>query len=199
MSLTPSTMLELGTTAPDFTLHAPDGSRFSLGEQSVDKGLLVVFMCNHCPYVMYIRDQLVDMIKYYQSRGLSAVAINSNDYLAYPADGPEQMRVHIEQYGYSFPYLIDTDQTVARAYRAACTPDLFLFDHDRRLVYRGQFDGARPGNTIPVTGGDLGAAVEALLAGTPIPPEQVPSSGCNIKWRPGNEPDYFQRPPGTGK
>ncbi len=193
MSLTPSTMLELGTTAPDFSLATPDGKPFSLAEQRIDNGLLVIFMCNHCPYVIHIRQRLVEKIRDYQKLGITVVAINSNDYEKYPADSPDKMLEDASTYKYSFPYLIDSDQKVALAYRAACTPDLFLFDAERKLVYRGQFDGARPGNTTPVTGADLTRAVEALLAGKGIAPEQRPSMGCNIKWKAGNEPDYFAK------
>jgi len=191
MALTPSTMLELGTTAPDFTLAAPDGSRFSLAEQTIDKGLLVIFMCNHCPYVIHIREQLVASIRRYQEQGITVVAINSNDYSVHPDDSPEKMVKDAETFDYSFPYLVDENQTVARAYRAACTPDLFLFDSDKKLVYRGQFDGARPGNDIPVSGADLTAAVQAMMGGKGVSTNQKPSMGCNIKWKPGNEPDYF--------
>ncbi len=191
MVLTPSTMLEIGTEAPDFTLSDPHGKSFHLAEQEIDKGLLIVFMCNHCPYVMHIREKLVDKIRDYQQRGISVVAINSNDYAAHPDDNPERMAEDADRFGYSFPYLVDEDQKVAQDYKAACTPDLFLFDRDKKLVYRGQFDGARPGNKTPVTGEDLSLAVEQLLKGADIDVVQQPSMGCNIKWKPGNEPSYF--------
>lgn len=191
MVLTPSTMLDLGTTAPDFTLSDPDGTSFHLGSQQIDKGLLVIFMCNHCPYVIHIREKLVERIKEYQAQGISVVAINSNDYTAHPDDSPEKMTKDAAEFGYSFPYLVDTEQKVAQAYQAACTPDLYLFDQDKRLVYRGQFDSARPGKDTPVTGDDLTAAVQQLLAGKEIDAVQQPSMGCNIKWKPGNEPKYF--------
>ncbi|MEJ2057097.1 MAG: thioredoxin family protein [Desulfofustis sp.] len=191
MVLTPSTMLEIGTEAPDFTLSDPHGKSFHLAEQQIDKGLLVIFMCNHCPYVKHIREKLVEKIRDYQKRGITVVAINSNDYAAHPDDNPERMAEDIETFGYSFPYLIDEDQKVAHSYKAACTPDLFLFGSDRKLVYRGQFDGARPGNTTPVTGKDLSMAVDQLLTGRAIDGAQQPSMGCNIKWKPGNEPIYF--------
>jgi peroxiredoxin len=191
MALTASTMLELGTVAPDFTLSAPDGKTFSLAEQNIDTGLLVIFMCNHCPYVIHIREKLVENIRRYQEQGISVVAINANDYAAHPDDSPENMVRDAAAYNYSFPYLVDEDQRVARAYRAACTPDFFLFDANKKLVYRGQFDAARPGNTTPITGVDLSEAVDNMIGGKKIPEAQQPSMGCNIKWKPGNEPDYF--------
>lgn len=191
MALTASTMLELGTVAPDFTLAAPDGKTYRLAEQKIDTGLLVIFMCNHCPYVIHIREKLVETIRHYQQQGITVVAINANDYAAHPDDSPEKMVRDAEAYNFSFPYLVDEDQRVAQAYRAACTPDFFLFDADKKLVYRGQFDAARPGNTAPVTGADLTEAVEKMIGGKKIPELQQPSMGCNIKWKPGNEPDYF--------
>lgn len=191
MALTPSTMLDLGTEAPNFSLADPDGNSFDLSEQQVDKGLLVVFMCNHCPYVIHIREQLVQRFREYQGQGITVVAVNSNDYHTYPDDSPERMAQDIKEFGYTFPYLVDEDQQVARAYRAACTPDLYLFDKDRKLVYRGQFDSARPGNTTPVTGDDLTAAVAQMLEGREVEVVQQPSMGCNIKWKAGNEPSYF--------
>jgi len=191
MVLTPSTMLDIGTEAPDFALSDPHGKSYHLAEQQIESGLLVIFMCNHCPYVIHIREKLVEKIKEYQQRGISVVAINSNDYMAHPDDSPEQMARDGAEFGYSFPYLVDENQRVAQDYQAACTPDLFLFDRDKKLVYRGQFDGARPGNTTPVTGEDLTRAVEQLLAGKDIDVVQQPSMGCNIKWKPGNEPSYF--------
>lgn len=191
MVLTPSTMLDLGTEAPDFSLADPGGKVFHLGDQQVDRGLLVIFMCNHCPYVIHIREKLVDRIKEYQAQGIAVVAINSNDYATHPDDSPAKMAQDSEQFGYTFPYLIDEEQQVAHAYQAACTPDIFLFDGDRKLVYRGQFDSARPGNTTPITGEDLNKAVRQLLEGKDITVVQQPSMGCNIKWKPGNEPPYF--------
>ncbi len=191
MVLTPSTMLELGTIAPDFTLPDPTGRQFALADQKIDKGLLIIFMCNHCPYVIHIREQLVAAIRRYQKQGIAVVAINSNDYIAHPDDSPAKMADDAEVFDYSFPYLVDQNQQVARAYRAACTPDLFLFDAGKRLVYRGQFDGARPGNNIPVSGADLTAAVQNVVKGNAITAHQQPSMGCNIKWKAGNEPDYF--------
>lgn len=193
MALTPSTMLELGTKAPDFSLNTADGKPFTLSEQTIDKGLLIIFTCNHCPYVKHIRRKLVDKIRNYQSRGITVVAINSNDYEAHPDDSPEKMLEEAETFAYTFPYLVDINQRVAHSYRAACTPDLFLFDGSQSLVYRGQFDDARPGNNIDITGSDLSGAVDALVSGSEIPTEQKPSMGCNIKWKPGNEPEYFAK------
>ena len=193
MSLTPSTMLELGTEAPDFHLPTPEGEMYSLKDQVIDKGMLIIFMCNHCPYVLHIRRQLVEKVSGYQGRGITVVAINSNDYTAYPDDSPEKMAQAARDDAFSFPYLIDAQQHAARAYRAACTPDFFLFDRHKRLVYRGQFDGARPGNNKEITGEDLSRAIDQLVAGRTISSEQQPSMGCNIKWKPGNEPDYFGR------
>ena len=192
MSLTPSTMLELGTTAPNFKLSDPNGQQYELANQTIDKGLLVIFMCNHCPYVIHIRSELVAKIKQYQQQGIEVVAINSNDYEQYPDDSPEKMAEVAKEQGFSFPYLVDADQEVAKAYRAACTPDLFLFDGDKKLVYRGQFDSARPGNNEPITGEDLSSAIAKLVAGEKISESnQKPSMGCNIKWKEGNAPDYF--------
>lgn len=191
MSLTPSTMLELGTIAPDISLSSPDGQQYNLAERSIDKGLLVIFMCNHCPYVIHIREELVNKIKQFQLQGIEVVAINSNDFSQYPEDNPERMVETAEAFGFSFPYLVDQDQQTAKDYRAACTPDLFLFDGEKKLVYRGQFDSARPGNNEPITGEDLTLAVEQLIAGEPITGSQRPSMGCNIKWKEGNAPEYF--------
>ena len=191
MALTPSTMLDLGTEAPNFTLDDPDGNSFDLSTQRIDKGLLVIFMCNHCPYVIHIREKLVQKIREYQGQGITVVAINSNDYVAHPDDSPKRMAQDIKEFGYTFPYLVDEDQQVARAYQAACTPDPYLFDKDRKLVYRGQFDSARPGNTTPVSGDDLSAAVAQMLEEKAIEVVQQPSMGCNIKWKAGNEPSYF--------
>ncbi len=191
MALTPSTMLDLGTIAPDFSLPATDGTSYNLTEKTIDKGLLVIFMCNHCPYVIHIRQELVKKLGEYQDKGIEVVTISSNDFTEYPDDNPEKMAAVAEEFNFSFPYLVDEQQKVAKAYHAACTPDFFLFDTDKRLVYRGQFDSARPGNNEPVTGEDLTRAVEQLIAGQAVTGEQRPSMGCNIKWRKGNEPDYF--------
>jgi len=192
MARTPSTMLELGTRAPAFSLLEPaTGKSVALDDFADARGLMVVFMCNHCPFVKLIADGLADFAREYQAKGIAVVGINSNDADNYPDDSPEKMIEEARARGYTFPYLFDADQSVAKAYRAACTPDFYLFDGERKLVYRGQFDGARPGNDVPVTGADLRAAADALLAGRAIGEDQKPSLGCNIKWRPGNEPDYF--------
>ena len=192
MALTPSTMLELGTPAPAFALPEPaTGKQVNLEDFSGSKALLVLFICNHCPYVKHIADALASFAREYQPKGVAVVAISSNDAGYRAEDGPEFMAQEARQRGYSFPYLYDESQAVAKAYRAACTPDLFLFDAEHKLVYRGQFDASRPGNDIPVSGADLRAAADALLAGEPMPAQQIPSIGCNIKWKPGNEPDYF--------
>lgn len=193
MALTPSTMQEIGTSAPLFTLQDSEGEVYSLAQKKLDKGLLVIFMCNHCPYVLHILERLVDNIRYYQQDGIEVVAINSNDYSAYPDDSPEKMVALAEKLDFSFPYLLDDSQAVARAYRAACTPDLFLYDADKKLVYRGQFDSSRPKSTEPITGDDLSRAVSRLIHGEPIIEDQRPSMGCNIKWKEGNEPDYFSK------
>lgn len=187
MAATPSSMdLELGTFAPMFSLPDTDGRHYCPDDFWNSRALLVVFFSNHCPYVKHLRGGIVELAREYQPRGLGVVAIGSNDAERYPEDGPEAMRREKELYGYPFPYLHDETQQVARAYRAACTPDFFLFDVDRKLAYRGQFDASRPGNGIPVTGRDLRAAVDALLVGTPVPRDQKPSVGCSIKWKPGN-------------
>jgi len=191
MVLTPSIMQELGMKAPDFTLPDSSGKPYSLADQPIKKGLLVVFMCNHCPYVIHIRKKLVEKIRSYQEQGITVVAINSNDFNAHPDDSPPNMAIDAKNHGYSFPYLVDEEQRVAKAYGAACTPDFFLFDARQKLAYRGQFDSARPGNSEPITGADLSSAVESLVAERPISKEQRPSMGCNIKWKPGNEPVYF--------
>jgi len=191
VAATESTMAALGMAAPDFVLPNTDGRTVALGDCGGARGLLVVFMSNHCPFVKHIREEFARSAKRYQEKGVAVVAIGSNDAEAFPADGPEAMAREVEEFGYTFPYLFDEAQSVAKAYTAACTPDFFLFDHENRLVYRGQFDGSRPGNDVPVTGVDLGAAVDALSEGEPISPNQRPSIGCNIKWKVGNEPDYF--------
>lgn len=191
MARTSSTMLELGTIAPDFVLSDANGSTFQLSSQRIDKGLLVVFMCNHCPFVMHIRDVLVQKIAEYQDLGISVVAINSNDYIAWPDDSPENMLKDSARFGYTFPYLIDENQMVAKAYRAACTPDFYLFDADRKLVYRGQFDSSLPERGQPVCGDDLNVAVTMLVNEGSVSSRQQPSIGCSIKWKKGNEPDYF--------
>lgn len=191
MVRTPSTMLPLGTPAPDFSLVNVDGRTVSLSDFRDAPALLVIFMCNHCPFVIHLADPLAQLTREYMARGVAVVGINSNDVANYPADSPEQMVAEAEQRGYTFPYLYDETQEVAHAYRAACTPDFYLFDADQRLVYRGQMDSSRPDSGIPVTGEDLRAALDAVLAGQKPSENQSPSLGCNIKWNPGNEPDYF--------
>ncbi|EDZ68568.1 Redoxin superfamily [Nitrosococcus oceani AFC27] len=185
-------MLDLGTQAPDFQLLEPaTGRTVSLADFKGAGGLLVIFMCNHCPYVKHISSALSQFAREYQPKGLAIVGISVNDVENYPDDSPEKMAEEVEAQGYIFPYLYDETQEIAKAYKAACTPDFFLFDKNHKLVYRGQFDDSRPGNDLPVTGEDLQTAVKAVLSGQPIPNEQRPSMGCNIKWKPGNEPDYF--------
>ena len=191
MVATHSTMLPLGTKAPPFKLPDAVGKQVSLDDFPDALALVVVFMCNHCPYVKHISAGLAAVGRDYLPRGVAMVGINSNDVANYPADSPERMAAEAKSAGYIFPYLYDETQKVAKAYRAACTPDLFVFDQDKALAYRGQFDDSRPGNGIPVTGKDLRATLDALLSGRPVSPHQKPSIGCNIKWKPGNEPDYF--------
>jgi thiol-disulfide isomerase/thioredoxin len=185
-------MLPLGTTAPDFSLPEPKtGNSLSLGDFADAPALLVMFICNHCPFVKHIRAGLAEMAKEYAEKGAGVVGINANDPATHPDDSPEKMVEEVADAGYTFAYLFDDSQEVAKAYRAACTPDFFLFDGDRKLVYRGQMDDSRPGNEVPVTGADLRAALDAVLAGRPVAEEQRPSVVCNIKWKAGNEPDYF--------
>jgi peroxiredoxin len=176
-------MLPLGTSAPDFNLPDPSGKRVSLADYNDAPALLVAFICNHCPFVKHIRKEFASFAKEYQARGVGIVAINSNDVENYPQDSPEKMAEEIKQAGYTFPYLYDESQQVAKVYRAACTPDFYLFDRNHRLVYRGQFDDSRPGNARPVTGTDMRGAVDAVLAGQPVREDQKPSVGCNIKWK----------------
>jgi peroxiredoxin len=191
MVRTPSTMLPLGTRAPDFSLINVDGQTVSLADFRGAPALLVMFICNHCPYVKHVAPHLAELAVEYLAKGVAIVAINSNDTATYPADSPEQMVAEAETRGYAFPYLYDETQDVAKAYAAACTPDFFLFDGQQRLVYRGQLDDSRPDSGIPVTGRDLRTALEAVLAGREVPAQQKASLGCNIKWRPGHEPAYF--------
>lgn len=191
MVRTPSTMLPLGTPAPDFSLVNVDGQTVSLSDFSDAPALLVIFMCNHCPYVIHVADYLAQLTHEYLNRGVAVVGISSNDVANYPADSPEQMVAEAEARGYAFPYLYDETQEVAQSYRAACTPDFFVFDGDQKLVYRGQMDSSRPKSDIPLTGEDLRAALDAVLAGEKPNEDQTPSLGCNIKWKEGNEPDYF--------
>jgi peroxiredoxin len=192
MVMVESNMMPLGTPAPDFALPdaaAAPGTTVSRTDFA-GKPLLVVFMCNHCPFVIHVADALAKVTLDYMDKGVAVVGISSNDVENYPQDGPEKMAEEAKARGYGFPYLFDGDQSVAQAYTAACTPDLFLFDADHKLYYRGQFDATRPKNG-DATGEDLTAAVEALLAGQPAPDPQYPAAGCNIKWIAGNEPEYF--------
>jgi peroxiredoxin len=191
MALTPSTMLPLGTAAPDFKLPDTNGKTVALADFKNAPALLVIFMCNHCPYVKHIRQGLAQLGRDYLAKGAAIVGISSNDVATHPDDRPARMKEEAKSAGYQFPYLYDETQAVAKAYRAACTPDIYLFDRQHKLVYRGQFDDSRPGNGVPVTGRDLRAALDAVLAGKPVPGEQKPSIGCNIKWKTGNAPDYF--------
>jgi peroxiredoxin len=189
---TASTMrLPLGAKAPPFDLPDPSGRRFALTGFEGSPALLVAFICQHCPYVKHVRAGFASLAAEYQKRGVAVVAIASNDVQAYPEDGPEGMAREALAARYTFPYLFDETQEVAKAYGAACTPDFFVFDRERQLVYRGQMDGSRPGNGVPVTGADLRAALDAALEGRAAPEVKRPSLGCNIKWKPGNEPEYF--------
>lgn len=190
MVKTASTMLPLGTTAPDFSLTNVDGQLVSRADFT-GRPLAVIFMCNHCPFVKHLAEGLAQFGHEYLAKGLAIVAISSNDVSSHPEDSPEQMIHEAEQRGYAFPYLYDEDQAIAKSYRAACTPDFYLFDAAHKLVYRGQFDGSRPGNDVPVTGEDFRRAADAVLAGAAVPAEQTPSIGCNIKWISGSEPEYF--------
>ena len=191
MVKTASTMLPLGTTAPDFSLINVNGQTVSLSDFELAKALIVVFMCNHCPFVKHIAPQLAQFARDCQAKDVALIGINSNDVSSHPGDSPEQMIHEAEQQGYTFPYLFDETQEVAIAYRAACTPDFFLFDSTKSLVYRGQFDSSRPDSGIEVTGADLQAAVDTVLNEGDLTIEQIPSIGCNIKWKAGAEPDYF--------
>ena len=197
MVKTASTMLPLGTKAPGFSLISTDGPTVSLSDFDGAPALLVMFMCNHCPYVIHVASELARLAREYQERGVAVVGISSNDVAGYPQDSPEQMVHEAESRGYTFPYLFDESQEVAKAYRAACTPDFYVFDKEQRLVYRGQLDSSRPKSDIPLTGEVLRQALDAVLAGQPVAENQTPSLGCNIKWKPENEPDYFN-PTGIG-
>jgi peroxiredoxin len=193
MALTPSTMSPLGAAAPDFSL--PDtvsGKTMSLSAFAAKKALLVVFLCNHCPYVKHLQEGLAQLGRDYEKKDAAIVAISANDPASHPDDAPAKLGSESTARGYRFPVLFDATQKVAQAYRAACTPDFFVYDAARRLAYRGQFDSSRPGNGVPVTGSDLRAALDAVTAGKPASTKQQPSLGCNIKWRAGNEPDYFR-------
>jgi peroxiredoxin len=191
MAQTPSTMAPLGMRAPDFRLPDTSGKLVALEDFKAAPALLVIFMCNHCPFVKHVRQHLAGLVREYQSRGVAVVGISSNDVSAYPDDSPAEMAKEVKAAGYTFPYLYDESQEVAKAYQAACTPDFYLFDAERKLAYRGQMDDSRPGNEKPVTGADLRRALEAVLAGRPAPEEQKPSIGCNIKWKAGSEPAYY--------
>jgi peroxiredoxin len=180
---------DFGRPAVDFDLPATDGRRYRLADVRGPNGVLVMFICNHCPFVKHLRSALAAFGEEYQGKGLSVVGISSNDAVEYPDDSPEQMQDEAKAAGYVFPYLYDETQEVAKAFRAACTPDFFLFDRDGRLAYRGQFDDSRPSNGVPITGADLRAAADAVLAGRPVPEPQKPSIGCNIKWK--DAPEYF--------
>lgn len=192
MAETPSTMLPLGTQAPDFTL--PDvvtGQPLSLQKARSDIATVIVFICNHCPFVLHIQDGLIQAARDYIPKGVAFIAISANDVEQFPQDGPGKMKEFAERKQFPFPYLYDETQETAKAYHAACTPDFYVFDKNMRCVYRGQFDDARPGNGVPVTGKDLRAALDNLLAGQPLSDRQRVSIGCNIKWKPGNAPAYF--------
>jgi peroxiredoxin len=191
MALTPSTMLPLGTRAPDFQLpNVVTDELVSLGTFSHSKALLVMFICQHCPFVQHIKSELIKLGKDYKNKGLGIVSISSNDIEHYPKDAPEALKAMALEMKLAYPLCFDETQTIAKAYEASCTPDFYLFDQDRYLVYRGQLDDSRPGNSVPVTGKDLRAAIKAVLAGKPVSELQRPSIGCNIKWKPGNEPAY---------
>ena len=188
---TRSTMAPIGMSAPNFSLPNTEGNLVSLRDLEGAPALLIMFLCNHCPFVKHLQMELADLIGEYQGMGLAAVAINSNDFIQYPEDNPDRMAEEVSEIGYTFPYLVDEDQSVAKDYRAACTPDFFLFDDQQRLFYRGQFDGSRPGNNVAVTGVDLKRAIKSALKGEESPRVQNPSIGCNIKWKNENQPDYF--------
>jgi thiol-disulfide isomerase/thioredoxin len=192
MALTESTMTELGAAAPPFELpDVMDGKTVTIDTFSGDKALLVMFICNHCPFVKHVHQELARIGRDYAVKPLGIVAINANDIGTHPDDAPDKMKETAAEWGLSFPYCFDESQQTAKAYGAACTPDFFLFDAERRLVYRGQLDDSRPENEKPITGSDLRAAIDAVVSGRPAPEVQKPSIGCNIKWRPGNEPAYF--------
>lgn len=191
MVQTPSAMLPLGTTAPDFTLIEPaTGRRRSLSEFDAP-ATVIMFICNHCPFVIHVRDEITKLARDYTPRGVAFIGINSNSQESHPQDGPKHMAGLVRDLGWTFPFLFDETQDVAKAYHAACTPDFYVFDRAKRLAYRGQLDDSRPSTQTPVTGRDLRTAIDAVLADRPAPSEQRPSIGCNIKWKPGNEPDYF--------
>jgi peroxiredoxin len=190
MAATPSIMVSLGTQMPEFSLPDTEGKTVSSSDLVGAPGTLVMFICNHCPFVIHVRDELVRLVKDYQARGIKAVAISANDISLHPDDAPDKMALVAKDHGFTFPYLYDESQDVAKAFRAACTPDFFLFDGSQRLYYRGQMDGSRPGNDVPVNCADLRAAMDSLIAGNPAPSQQQPSMGCGIKWRKGTAPGY---------
>jgi peroxiredoxin len=191
MAQTPSFLVALGSAAPGFQLPDFNGKLVSSADFADAPALLVMFICNHCPFVKHVRDRLASLGRDYQQRGVAVVAMNPNDVLKYPDDSPARMKEEAKAAGYTFPYLVDETQQVAKAFGASCTPDFFLYNKNRKLVYRGQLDSSRPKSDTPVSGSDLRAALDAVLAGKPVPPSQMPSIGCNIKWKPGNEPDYY--------
>ena len=194
MVAVPSTMLPLGTRVPDFSLvNAVDGRTVSPADFRDRQALLVMFICNHCPYVKHVMQEIGRVAADYRPKGVRIVAINSNDIQSHPDDAPQHMKALAKAEGWTFPFLFDESQEVARAFRAACTPDFFVFDRDRRLVYRGQLDDSRPKKDVPVTGRDLRAALDAVVSGNPVPAGQTPSIGCSIKWKAGNEPEYFTK------
>ena len=190
MVATNSTMLPLGTKAPEFSLPDTEGKTVSLSDFKDARAVLIIFMCNHCPFVKHIINELVKLIKEYQRKGVAAAGYQFKHVESHPEDSPEMMAKTVKEKGFTFAYLYDETQEVAKAYKAACTPDFFLFDKDGKLVYRGQMDDSRPGNGVPVTGKDLRAALDAVLKGGKVPAKQKPSMGCNIKWKKGNEPEY---------
>jgi peroxiredoxin len=191
MAQTPSQMLPLGTAAPAFSLPDANCAMHSLDDGAGSRAYLVMFICNHCPFVIHAAKELARLGEDCEAKNVAVFAINSNDVDNYPADGPGKMKEEAALRGYTFPYLLDADQSVAKAYQAACTPDFYLFDADRKLVYRGQLDSSRPGNSVALDGRDLRGAINAVLSARPVPVDQVPSVGCNIKWIVGNEPAYF--------
>ncbi len=189
MAATESQMLELGTRAPHISLPDPDGTPHELTPGA--DAYLVMFICNHCPFVIHVREELARLGRDYLDKGVQIVAISSNSVVTHPADSPDKMKITAAEWGLGFPYLYDETQETAKAYRAACTPDFYVFDREQLLVYRGQLDDSRPSNGLPVDGRDLRGALDAVLEGSPVDAQQKPSIGCNIKWKPGNEPDYF--------
>ncbi|MBB3036713.1 thioredoxin family protein [Hoyosella altamirensis] len=187
-----SAMIPLGTEAPQFSLPDPAGKLWAFDDVAGEKGTLVAFLCNHCPFVKHIAQPFGEAAARWSDAGIGVVGINSNDPDAYPDEVPERMAEQSRAWGWNFPYLSDAEQSAALAYHAACTPDLYLFDSGRRLVYRGRFDASTPGNNEAVTGENLSAAVDAVLSGRPVPGDQIPSIGCNVKWKPGNEPPWYR-------